>query len=35
MAFDYCHPTAPHKKLRIPNWYVSVSTGAILPISAV
>ena len=23
MAFDYCHPTAPHKKLRIPNWYVS------------
>ena len=23
MAFDYCHPTAPHKKLRLPNWYVS------------
>jgi hypothetical protein len=23
MAFDYCHPVAPHKKLRIPNWYVS------------
>jgi hypothetical protein len=23
MSFDYCHPTAPHKKLRIPNWYVS------------
>src|SRR5580700_6784543 len=20
---DYCHPTAPHKKLRMPNWYVS------------
>jgi hypothetical protein len=23
MAFDYCHPTAPHKKLRMPEWYVS------------
>ena len=23
MAFDYCHPTAPHKRLRLPNWYVS------------
>lgn len=20
---DYCHPVAPHKKLRMPNWYVS------------
>ncbi|MBV8963070.1 MAG: hypothetical protein JOY67_07365 [Hyphomicrobiales bacterium] len=20
---DYCHPTAPHKRLRMPNWYVS------------
>jgi hypothetical protein len=20
---DYCHPTAPHKKLRLPEWYVS------------
>ena len=23
MPLDYCHPTAPHKKLRIPDWYVS------------
>ena len=23
MSTDYCHPTAPHKKLRMPNWYVS------------
>ena len=23
MSADYCHPTAPHKKLRMPNWYVS------------
>ena len=23
MALHYCHPTAPHKKLRVPEWYVS------------
>jgi hypothetical protein len=23
MPLDYCHPTAPHKKLRLPEWYVS------------
>jgi len=23
MPLDYCHPEAPHKKLRIPEWYVS------------
>jgi len=23
MPLDYCHPTAPHKKLHIPEWYVS------------
>jgi len=23
MPLDYCHPRAPHKKLRIPEWYVS------------
>lgn len=23
MLVDRCHPTAPHKKLRIPEWYVS------------
>jgi hypothetical protein len=23
MPLDYCHPTAPHKKLRVPEWYVS------------
>jgi hypothetical protein len=23
MSTDYCHPTAPHKRLRMPNWYVS------------
>ena len=23
MPLDYCHPTAPHEKLRIPEWYVS------------
>jgi hypothetical protein len=23
MPLDYCHPQAPHKKLRIPEWYVS------------
>ncbi len=22
MPLDYCHPTAPHKKLRLPEWYV-------------
>jgi hypothetical protein len=23
MPLEYCHPTAPHKKLRLPEWYVS------------
>ena len=23
MPLDFCHPQAPHKKLRIPEWYVS------------
>lgn len=23
MALDLCHPQAPHKKLRVPEWYVS------------
>jgi len=23
MPLDFCHPDAPHKKLRIPEWYVS------------
>jgi hypothetical protein len=23
MPLDYCHPDAPHKKLRLPEWYVS------------
>jgi hypothetical protein len=23
MPLDICHPTAPHEKLRIPEWYVS------------
>jgi len=23
MPLDFCHPNAPHKKLRIPEWYVS------------
>jgi hypothetical protein len=23
MPLDYCHPTAPHKKLRLPEWFVS------------
>jgi hypothetical protein len=23
MPLHFCHPTAPHKKLRIPEWYVS------------
>jgi len=23
MQLDFCHPTAPHKKLRLPEWYVS------------
>jgi hypothetical protein len=23
MALDFCHPAAPHKKLRMPEWYVS------------
>jgi len=23
MALDFCHPVAPHKKLRMPEWYVS------------
>jgi hypothetical protein len=23
MPLDFCHPTSPHKKLKIPEWYVS------------
>jgi hypothetical protein len=23
MPLNYCHPMAPHKKLRLPEWYVS------------
>jgi len=23
MPLDYCHPAAPHKKLKLPEWYVS------------
>jgi hypothetical protein len=23
MPLDLCHPTAPHEKLRVPNWFVS------------
>src|ERR1700674_244597 len=23
MPFDFCHPEAPHRKLRLPNWFVS------------
>jgi hypothetical protein len=23
MLLGYCHPTAPHRKLRLPEWYVS------------
>ena len=23
MPLDYCHPTAPHEKIRMPDWYVS------------
>ena len=23
MPLDFCHPNTPHKKLRIPEWYVS------------
>ena len=23
MPLDFCHPTAPHKKLRMPEWYCS------------
>jgi hypothetical protein len=23
MPLDFCHPQAPHKKLRMPNWFVS------------
>ena len=23
MPLDYCHPTAPHSRLRLPEWYVS------------
>jgi hypothetical protein len=23
MPLDFCHPEAPHKKLRLPEWYVS------------
>jgi len=23
MPLDFCHPTAPHKKLKLPEWYVS------------
>src|SRR6516162_9569450 len=23
MPLDFCHPEAPHKKLRMPEWYVS------------
>jgi hypothetical protein len=23
MPLDFCHPSAPHKRLRLPEWYVS------------
>ena len=23
MPLDFCHPQAPHKKLRVPEWYIS------------
>jgi hypothetical protein len=23
MPLDFCHPTAPHQKLKLPEWYVS------------
>ncbi len=23
MPFEFCHPTAPHEKLKLPEWYVS------------
>src|SRR5262249_60698861 len=23
MPLDFCHPTAPHKRLRLPEWFVS------------
>ncbi len=23
MPLDWCHPQAPHKKLRMPEWYIS------------
>src|SRR3984893_13569360 len=23
MPLNFCHPTAPHKRLRLPEWYVS------------
>ena len=23
MPLDYCHPTAPHEKIHMPDWYVS------------
>ena len=23
MPLHFCHPVAPHKKLRMPEWYVS------------
>jgi len=23
MPLDFCHPTAPHEKLHLPNWFVS------------
>src|SRR5215472_5932617 len=23
MPLDFCHPTAPHKRLQLPEWYVS------------
>jgi hypothetical protein len=23
MPFEFCHPEAPHRKLRLPNWFVS------------
>src|SRR6201985_434089 len=23
MPLDFCHPNTPHKKLRLPEWYVS------------
>src|SRR6202165_2132290 len=23
MPLDFCHPEAPHKKLRLPEWFVS------------